>query len=137
MTRYHHRLAMIALTLALAAAIPATFAADQSSTPADASPCSEVCSGGAASYGLPSAAPAPSPCSEVCSGGAASYGTTVSATHTNPTIRPATVRVVTHGGGFDWGYAGIGAGGMLALTLIGLGGALTLTQRRKHRIRAS
>ena len=40
------------------------------------------------------------------------------------------VRVVTHNGGFDWGDAGIGAGGMLALTLIGLGGAVTLTHRR-------
>jgi hypothetical protein len=48
---------------------------------------------------------------------------------------PAVVRVTTPSGGFDWGDAGIGAGGMLALTLIGLGGTLTATHRRNHLIR--
>ena len=34
------------------------------------------------------------------------------------------------GGGFDWGDAGIGAGGILALTLIIVGGSLMVTHRR-------
>ena len=33
--------------------------------------------------------------------------------------------------GFDWGDAGIGAGGILALVLIGVGAALTVTHRRR------
>jgi len=40
-------------------------------------------------------------------------------------------KVETPSDGFDWGDAGIGAGGMLAVTLIGLGGAVTLTHRRR------
>lgn len=67
------------------------------------------------------------PCSEVCSGGALSYGSASTAS----TPPPAVVHVVTHNGGFHWGDAGIGAGGMLAVTLIGLGGAITLTHRRR------
>lgn len=35
-------------------------------------------------------------------------------------------------GGIDWGDAGIGAGSLLGLILLGLGGALTVVQRRKH-----
>ena len=37
----------------------------------------------------------------------------------------------TTGGGFDWGDAGIGAGGVLALVLIAVGGALMVTHRRR------
>ena len=37
------------------------------------------------------------------------------------------------GGGFDWGDAGIGAAGGLALAMLGLAGALTLSQRRARR----
>ena len=37
------------------------------------------------------------------------------------------------GGGFDWGDAGIGAAGGLALAMLGLAGALTLSQRRAWR----
>jgi hypothetical protein len=33
-------------------------------------------------------------------------------------------------GGFDWGDAGIGAGGVLALVLIAVGGSLVVTHRR-------
>jgi hypothetical protein len=44
------------------------------------------------------------------------------------------VRVVTASAGFHWDDAGIGAGGMLALIVIGLGGALTLTRRGNQRI---
>jgi hypothetical protein len=35
------------------------------------------------------------------------------------------------GGGFDWGDAGIGAGGAVALVLIGVGGSLMVTHRRR------
>ena len=47
----------------------------------------------------------------------------------------AMVRVRTPKSGFDWGDAGIGAAGGLALSMIGLGGALALTQRRTRRTR--
>ena len=40
-------------------------------------------------------------------------------------------KVGTPSDGFDWGDAGIGAGGMLAVTLLGFGGAVTLTHRRR------
>jgi hypothetical protein len=46
-------------------------------------------------------------------------------------VRVAQPSQVT-GGGFDWGDAGIGAGGVLALVLIGVGGSLMVTHRR-HR----
>lgn len=42
---------------------------------------------------------------------------------------PTVVRV-TAPSGFDWGDAGIGAAGGLALTMIGVGGALAASQRR-------
>jgi hypothetical protein len=95
-------------------------------------------------------------CSEACSGGgygsvSKPFGTlddlgaalahdprarsvALSGSYNTASNPPTVVRVVTHAGGFDWGDAGIGAGGMLALTLIGLGGALTATRRRNHRI---
>ena len=96
---------------------------------ADAAPCSEVCSGGAGSYGLASQR----------SSTPAESGATLPhdsrpqavAVHSRPSTPPTVVRVVTHNGGFHWGDAGIGAGGMLAVTLIGLGGAITLTHRRR------
>jgi hypothetical protein len=43
---------------------------------------------------------------------------------------PATVRITSRDGGFDWGDAGIGAVGGLALSLIALGGGLAVSQRR-------
>ncbi len=97
----------------------------------------------------------PGPCSEVCSGGAGSYGSAsqrswtparsgaalphdsrprwaaVPSLYSTAITPPTVVPVVTHNSGFHWGDAGIGAGGMLALTLIGLGGAVTLTHRRR------
>ena len=36
--------------------------------------------------------------------------------------------------GFDWGDAGIGAGGLLGLILVGLGGTLVVTHRRHSRM---
>jgi len=73
-----------------------------------------LCSGGG--YGLLSQ---PSPTPDDSSG----Y-------HTSPTA----AHVATASAGFHWSDAGIGAGGMLALIVIGLGGALTLTHRRNQRI---
>jgi opacity protein-like surface antigen len=43
---------------------------------------------------------------------------------------PIQVVHVSAPSGFDWGDAGIGAAGGLALSMLGLGAALTITQRR-------
>jgi hypothetical protein len=40
------------------------------------------------------------------------------------------VRLQAPANGFDWGDAGIGAAGGIALSMIGLGGALAVSQRR-------
>jgi hypothetical protein len=140
---HHYRIATIVLTLAVAVAVPAaTATAQQPSQPnslAGGSPCSEVCSGGG--YGLGNSntsrptSSLPSdhgPCSEVCSGGG--YGSVIQPSHNTASIPSTSARVLTPTGGFDWADAGIGASGMLALTVIGLGGALTLARRRTHRI---
>ena len=152
---YHHRTAAFVLAFGLAVGVPAAAAAQQAATPgspASPSPCSEVCSGGGYGSGTSTTTqPAYSmpmilnylgnhgnqaPCSEVCSGGG--YGQVSqlprtpdesSAYHTSPTA----AHVVTASVGFHWSDAGIGAGGMLALIVIALGGALTLTHRRNQR----
>jgi hypothetical protein len=155
---HHHRTAAIILALGLAVGVPAA-AAQQPATPsppASPSPCSEVCSGGGYGSGTSTTTqPAysipiilnnpgnqgnPAPCSEVCSGGG--YGLLSqppqapddSSAYHAARIPPAAVRAVTADAGFHWADAGIGAGGMLALTVIGLGAALTLTRRRNQRI---
>jgi len=46
---------------------------------------------------------------------------------------PPVVQVSAPSGGFDWGDAGIGAAGMLALFSIAAGSALMLTGRRRRR----
>ena len=46
-----------------------------------------------------------------------------------PVASPVTV-IRSAGGGFDWGDAGIGAGGALAVVLLGAGGVLLAGQRR-------
>jgi hypothetical protein len=51
------------------------------------------------------------------------------ATHTQSQTSPI-VRVITPNSGFDWGDAGIGAAGGLALAMVGVGGTLALSQRR-------
>jgi hypothetical protein len=119
---------------------------------ANPGPCSEVCSGGAGSYGSVSQGsrppaesgptqphsgrPRPSARSETQtlslagiqrSGVQAGLQRLSSTASTPPTV----VRVVTHNGGFHWGDAGIGAGGILAVVLIGLAAAITLTHRRR------
>ena len=104
--------------------VPATATAqqpDKPGSPARASPCSEVCSGGGyasgnsttrpPAYSLPMILPgagAPGPCSEVCSGGG--YGSVgpssrtpgESSAHDTATIPPAGGRV-TDSAGFHWG----------------------------------
>jgi hypothetical protein len=54
-----------------------------------------------------------------------------------PATPPTVVRVVAGNGGFDWGDAGIGAGGGFALSMIVVGGALVATQRRSRRTRGN
>jgi uncharacterized iron-regulated membrane protein len=46
---------------------------------------------------------------------------------------PTVVAVQDPSGGFDWGDAGIGAAGMLALFSIAAGSALLLTGRKRRR----
>jgi hypothetical protein len=46
---------------------------------------------------------------------------------------PPVVRIEAAGNGFDWGDAGIGAASGLALSLIGLGGVLAVSQHRTRR----
>jgi len=50
-------------------------------------------------------------------------------------VSPAAVRVQTPQSGFDWGDAGIGAAGGVALTILALGGGLLISQRRPRRSR--
>jgi hypothetical protein len=45
------------------------------------------------------------------------------------------VRITTPASGFDWGDAGIGAAGGLALAMLGVGGGLVISQQRPRRIR--
>ena len=125
----------------------ATIAANsQSSTPVRPNPDEQTVTGTTAN---------PGPCSEVCSGGAGSYGpaskrswtadesgatlphdsrprsVAAPSLNSDASTPPTLVRAVTHNGGFHWSDAGIGAGGMLAVTLIALAGAITLTHRRR------
>jgi len=45
------------------------------------------------------------------------------------------VRITTPASGFDWGDAGIGAAGGLALAMLGVGGVLVISDRRPRRRR--
>jgi hypothetical protein len=52
---------------------------------------------------------------------------------TTPGSAPqAVVRIETPPSGFDWADAGIGAAGGLAIAMIGLGGALVISQRPRR-----
>jgi hypothetical protein len=161
----HHIIPAVALAVALSAAAPASAslgpnpvpgaptpapgpritspwqlvnAADtQQSSVATPGPCSEVCSGGgygSANQAAATAASAgaalphdPRARSEVVAGGG--YGT--------PNVRPTAVRVTHSRDGFDWGDAGIGAGGALALTMLTAGGVLATTNTRRRARRGS
>ena len=52
-----------------------------------------------------------------------------------PAAPPAVVQVQAPQNGFDWGDAGIGAAGGVALALLGVGGALAISQHRPQRTR--
>ena len=126
----HHRTAAIILALGLAVGVPSAAAARppaKPSSPASASPCSEVCSGGGygsvnsnttqPTYSLPiilNNVGNPAPCSEVCSGGG--YGLVSQPSRTpddssaHHTARiPPTARARRHcqRHGFHWGDAGM------------------------------
>ena len=47
--------------------------------------------------------------------------------------QPTIVRVSSSGAGFDWGDVGIGAAGGFALSMVGVGGALAISQSRSRR----
>ena len=51
-------------------------------------------------------------------------------TTTTPSQATPIVRVIAPQNGFDWGDAGIGAAGGLALSMLGVGAALAISQRR-------
>ena len=143
----HHR---ITTTIALALALAATAAPVASANPAPLAQ-AEAAIANASPHGQPSSGP----CSEVCSGGGyrsvsqpaetpGDSGATLphdprprsialSSAYKTASIPPTLVRVAAPGNGFDWGDAGIGAGGTLALTLIALGGVLAVTNRRGRR----
>ncbi|MGZ6638224.1 MAG: hypothetical protein ACXVII_35830 [Solirubrobacteraceae bacterium] len=50
----------------------------------------------------------------------------------NQSAPPTVVRIQTPQSGFDWADAGIGAAGGLALAMLGLGGALLISQRPRR-----
>jgi hypothetical protein len=54
-------------------------------------------------------------------------------TQTAAASTPTIVRINTPAGGFDWADAGIGAAGGFALSMIGIGSALVVSQRRTRR----
>lgn len=50
-----------------------------------------------------------------------------------PAAAPTIVHVTAPSGGFDWGDAGIGAAGGIALSILGIGSALAASGRRTRR----
>jgi hypothetical protein len=50
---------------------------------------------------------------------------------------PPSAPAATPSEGFDWGDAGIGAAGGLVISVVGIGGALALSQRRTRRTTAT
>src|ERR1700750_186837 len=47
------------------------------------------------------------------------------------------VRITTPAGGLDWGDAGIGAAGGLAIAMLGVGGGLVISHQRPRRTRTT
>jgi hypothetical protein len=122
MIRHHNRIARAAaLTLALAAI--AASPASATPPPASPAPCSDVCPAAVTTH-----TPATSAlCGDVCSGhGYGSVG-----------VPSTVVRTISSDSGFDWGDAGIGAGGALGLVLAATGGTLLLAHRRTQSDSAS
>ncbi|HYB30247.1 MAG TPA: hypothetical protein VEF89_26820 [Solirubrobacteraceae bacterium] len=105
------RAAAVAAALALSVA--------GSAAPAVARPFNITANGSMVPAGSPNTASQASPSTDV-------YGTA-------PTI----VRVTARDSGFDWGDAGIGAAGGLALSMTALGCGLAVSQRHGRRTRHS
>ena len=129
MVRHHHYIAAaIALTLALGAAAPAAARFElnppapifQVSTPASTNVCFDVCSAsGYAARETGAALPHdPRPRAVVLAGAGYRHGDT-------PSV------------GFDWGDAGIGAGGALALMTLLIGAALGAASIRRRATRTT
>lgn len=149
MVRQHRTTAAVAITLALTASLAPIASADPAPLVRAEAPIAAI-HGSALVRPNPdeqtatAATTHPGPCSEVCSGGAGSYGSTsqlattpdqsgATLSHRTASPAPAVVRVVTHSGGFDWGDAGIGAAAALVLLGIGLTTArAATTSRRRH-----
>jgi hypothetical protein len=161
MIRQHRRIATaVGLALALAASIaPAAWADPQPLASAEAAiatnarattavrpnpdeqtvtqatvnsgPCSEACSGSGYGFGNSSSAEPGGPLPSDSFAGTRLFpqhgSGSIAAAHA-----PAVAHVTAPSGGFDWGDAAVGAGVMLALTLIGVGGVLTVARRRSH-----
>ncbi|MGZ6565399.1 MAG: hypothetical protein ACXVHB_29110 [Solirubrobacteraceae bacterium] len=149
MVRQHRTAAAVAITLALTAGLAPTASADPAPlTRAEAAIAathgSALVRPNADQQTATAATTYPGPCSEICSGGAGSYGSTsqlartpdksgATLPHGNVNPAPTVVRVVTHPGGFDWGDAGIGAAAALVLIGIGLTATRAATNtRRRH-----
>jgi hypothetical protein len=67
----------------------------------------------------------------ICAPTASAHPPTADPTQSPQPSHPASpVRVVSVENGFHWDDAGIGAAGGFALTMIGLGGGLAISQRR-------
>ena len=104
---FRHFPRVIALTLALGAAVAPAAQAAHRTDRLSTSPCSEVCSGGAASYALPASLSSTGPCSEVCSSGATSYG--------SRELHATTTHSTASGRGPDWGPIALGFAGLVVL----------------------
>jgi hypothetical protein len=116
-----HRITIAALVLVIAA----MFAA-----PASARPIDEVGPASQPTSSTPGSLDRPPPSSPT------PFGTEQAATGATTPTEVRVVRVTSESeAGFDWGDAGIGAGAALAITMIGLGGALAVSSRR-HRERS-
>jgi hypothetical protein len=148
----HHRISGIVAAGALALGVSAVPA---SARPFDISANGSVVPAAAVAAAAHASARSPIPCGDACSGGGYRTATPrVSVTNESGATLPhdarprplvlssasntagaprAVVRVVTHDGGFHWGDAGIGAGGVLALSILGIGGMMAFSHRRVRR----
>lgn len=164
MVRHHHRIASaIALTLALAAAAPAAAkfelnppaGASTARTASSTSVCSGACSdSGYAAQNKGAALPhdprpravalagagygyGSTPTASIRSTGPAGPGVVLGARHDIPVPAATTVHVATPKDGFDWGDAGIGAGGAVGLMLLLGGAAVGVTSIRRRASRST
>ena len=107
-------------------------------------PCGDVCSGGGYGTATPPLSVSNGSGATLPHDGRSRPLVLSSANHpaSTPTgVRPynaagaprTVVRVVTHDGGFHWGDAGIGAGGVLVLSILGIGGMMAFSHRRVRR----